>query len=256
MSNEDNYYIEPLNPDSFTFPDPREALEDGLLAYGGDLSSARLLSAYKQGIFPWYRENEPILWWSPNPRLLLYPEKFIVRKSFKRVLRSGKFTVTFDRHFSDIINYCATVYREGQEETWILDEMKEAYERLHQEGFAHSVEVYLEGKLVGGLYGLSIGKAFFGESMFSLVSDASKVAFKALSDVLGSRGYDFIDCQMKTDHMVRLGAEVVERDIFLDALEVTVEKPTHVGSWSDLQWTYDAFEQSPKETSSALSVCD
>ncbi len=247
MSDEDNHYIQPLNPASCAFPDPRMAPDDGLLAYGGDLSSARLLSAYKQGIFPWYRESEPILWWSPNPRLLLYPTKFIVRKSFKRVLRSGKFTVTFDKHFSEVINYCASVYREGQEATWILDEMKEAYERLHHEGFAHSVEVHLEGNLVGGLYGLSIGKAFFGESMFSLVSDASKVAFKALSDVLGSRGYDFIDCQMKTDHMVRLGAEVVDRDIFLDALEITVQKPTHVGSWSDFSWTYDFFDSIAKK---------
>jgi leucyl/phenylalanyl-tRNA--protein transferase len=222
----------------FPFPDPRTADDEGLLGYGGDLSSARLLSAYKQGIFPWYSKDDPILWWSPNPRLLLYPDKFIVRKSFKRVLRSGKFTVTFDKHFTEVIKHCAGVHRKGQEATWIMDEMKEAYTQLHEEGFAHSVEVHLEGNLVGGLYGVSLGKAFFGESMFSLVSDASKVAFKALSDVLGSKGYDFIDCQMKTDHMVRLGAEVVERSVFLDALAITVTKPTIVGSWHTFHWKY------------------
>jgi leucyl/phenylalanyl-tRNA--protein transferase len=197
-----------------------------------------LIAAYKKGIFPWYAQGDPILWWSPNPRLLLYPANFKVRKSFRRVLRSGKFTVTFDKRFSDVIKQCATVYREGQESTWIVPEIKEAYIRLHEEGVAHSVEVYKEGKLVGGLYGLALGKAFFGESMFSFVPDASKVAFKALSDVLGSRGYDFIDCQMKTDHMIGLGAEVVERDIFLDALEETLEKPTDLGSWQHFTWEY------------------
>ena len=222
----------------YPFPDPRNLDDEGLLGYGGDLSSDRLLSAYQQGVFPWYSKDDPILWWSPNPRLLLYPDKFIVRKSFKRVLRSEKFTVTFDKHFSEVIGHCATVTREGQEATWIMDEMKKAYEQLHKEGFAHSVEVHFEGKLVGGLYGVSLGKAFFGESMFSLASDASKVAFKALSDVLGSKGYDFIDCQMKTDHLVRLGAEVVERAFFLDALKVTVKKPTIVGSWETFSWTY------------------
>ena len=237
-STEEEYYIPPLSKYSSTFPDPRYAPDEGLLAYGGDLSSHRLLFAYKKGIFPWYSKDDPILWWSPNPRLLLYPDKFIVRKSFRRVLRSGKFTVTFDKHFSEVITHCATVYREGQEASWIVDEIIEAYTRLHEEGFAHSVEVHKDGELVGGLYGIAFGRAFFGESMFSLVSDASKIAFKALSDVLGARGYDFIDCQMKTDHMVRLGAEVVERNIFLDALEVAIEKPTDFGSWQKFHWEY------------------
>lgn len=223
---------------NIAFPDPRTVDDDGLIGYGGDLSTLMLLSAYKQGIFPWYSQGEPILWWSPDPRLILYPHKFIVRKSFRRVLRSGKFTVAFDKDFEQIIAHCATVYREGQEATWITHEMIEAYTRLHHQGFAHCVGVYLEGKLVGGLYGLSIGGAFFGESMFSLVSDASKVAFKALSDVLGRRGYDFIDCQMKTEHMVRLGAEVVEREDFLDALEATILKPTQSGSWDTFHWEY------------------
>jgi len=238
MFEEDGYFIPPLSKDPTAFPDPHTASDEGLLAYGGDLSPVRLIAAYKKGIFPWYSQGDPILWWSPNPRLLLYPENFKVRKSFRRVLRSGKFTVTFDERFSDVIKQCATVYREGQESTWIVSEIEEAYIRLHEEGVAHSVEVYKEGKLVGGLYGLALGKAFFGESMFSLVPDASKVAFKALSDVLGSRGYDFIDCQMKTDHMIGLGAEVVERDVFLDALEKTLEKPTDLGSWQHFMWEY------------------
>ena len=235
---EETYYVPALSRHAFTFPDPRYAPDEGLLAYGGDLTSHRLLTAYKQGIFPWYSKDDPILWWSPNPRLLLYPEKFKLRKSFRRVLRSGKFSVTFDRHFSEVIHRCASIYREGQEASWIVPDIIEAYTRLHEEGFGHSVEVHLDGKLVGGLYGIAYGKAFFGESMFSLVSDASKVAFKALSDVLGSRGYDFIDCQMKTDHMVGLGAEVIERDIFLDALEIAIKKPTDFGKWHDFKWEY------------------
>jgi leucyl/phenylalanyl-tRNA--protein transferase len=238
MNDEENYYIPPLSKYDSNFPDPRLASDEGLLAYGGDLSSHRLLIAYKKGIFPWYAEGDPILWWSPNPRLLLYPNKFKLRKSFRRVLRSGKFSVTFDKHFDEVISHCSTVHREGQETSWIVPEIKEAYTRLHKEGFGHSVEVHLEGKLVGGLYGIAFGRAFFGESMFSLVSDASKVAFKALSDVLGSRGYDFIDCQMKTDHMIGMGAEVIERDIFLDALEIAIEKPTDFGKWHDLKWEY------------------
>jgi len=235
---EEDYYVPPLSKYSSTFPDPRHAPDEGLLAYGGDLSSHRLLFGYKKGIFPWYAEGDPILWWSPNPRLLLYPDKFKLRKSFRRVLRSGKFTVTFDKHFDEVISHCATVHREGQEASWIVPEIVEAYTKLHEEGFGHSVEVYLDGKLVGGLYGIAFGKAFFGESMFSLAPDASKVAFKALSDVLGSRGYDFIDCQMKTDHMIGLGAEVIERDIFLDALEIAIDKPTDFGKWYDFKWDY------------------
>jgi leucyl/phenylalanyl-tRNA--protein transferase len=239
MSDEENYFILPLSKHATDFPDPRSAPDEGLLAYGGDLSSSRILTAYKQGIFPWYSQGDPILWWSPNPRLILYPHNFKVKKSFRRVLRSGKFSVTFDQRFSDVIRYCATVPRDGQNSTWIVPEMEEAYIRLHEEGFAHSVEVYKEEKLVGGLYGISLGKAFFGESMFSLVPDASKVAFKALSDVLGRRGYDFIDCQMKTDHMISLGAEVVEREVFLDMLENTLEKLTDSGSWQHIKWEYN-----------------
>ena len=231
-------YVTPLNKHFSVFPNPRYSDDEGLLAYGGDLSSKRLLLAYKQGIFPWYTDGDPILWWSPNPRLILYTDKFKLRKSFRRVLRSGKFSVTFDREFDRVIEHCATIYRDGQEATWIVPEMMGAYKRLHREGYAHSVEVYFENELVGGLYGVALGNAFFGESKFSLVSDASKVAFKALSDVLGSRGYDFIDCQMKTDHMIGLGAEVIERDDFLDALDIAVDGSTDVGKWHEFNWEY------------------
>jgi len=249
---EEEYYVTPLGKHFVVFPNPHYASNEGLLAYGGDLSSKRLLLAYQNGIFPWYTEGDPILWWSPNPRLLLYPEKFKLRKSFRRVLRSGKFSVTFDQNFREIIKRCATIIRDGQEATWILPEMMNAYIRLHDEGYAHSIEVHLEGKLVGGLYGVAYGKAFFGESMFSEVSDASKVAFKALSDVLGSRGYDFIDCQMKTDHLISLGAEVVERDLFLETLEIAMDNPSDIGAWHDWHWSYNELEHQ----TSAVDSCD
>ncbi len=242
MFDEEEYLIPRLRSHDYRFPDPRKASDEGLLAYGGDLSVPRLMAAYRQGIFPWYNEGDPILWWSPDPRLLLYPHKFKVRKSFRRVLRSGKFSVTFDRHFDEVVSYCAHIPREGQESSWIVPEMQRAYNYLFEVGTGHSVEVYLDGKLVGGLYGLAIGKIFFGESMFSLVSDASKVAFKALSDVLGRRGYDFIDCQMKTDHMVGLGAEVVSRDDYLDALKTAVAEPGDAGSWGHFSWVYEEPE--------------
>jgi len=238
MVEEESCLVPPLSDYACHFPNPRYSSDEGLLAYGGDLSSSRLLSAYRNGIFPWYSEGDPILWWSPNPRLLLYPKKFYVRKSFRRVLRQGKLTVRFDHAFAKVIRYCATIPREGQAGSWIVPEMEAAYIRLHEEGFAHSVEVYKEGELAGGLYGISMGKAFFGESMFSLVSDASKVAFKALSDVLGTKGYDFIDCQMKTDHMVGLGAECVARDIYLDALQEALDKPSDLGKWQHFKWSY------------------
>ncbi len=238
MFDEEEYLIPRLSSYSYIFPDPRNASDEGLLAYGGDLCSPRLRAAYRQGIFPWYNSGDPILWWSPNPRLLLYPNKFYMRKSFRRVLRSGKFTVTFDKEFSNVIKHCAMVPRDGQNHTWITEEIKEAFIALHEEGFAHSVEVYKEDKLVGGLYGIAMGKAFFGESMFSLVSNASKVAFKALSDVLGSRGYDFIDCQMKTDHMIGLGAKIVQRDIFLNELHEALQKSSDLGPWQHFNWEY------------------
>jgi len=235
---DDDYLISPLGMDHI-FPNPRNASDEGLLAFGGDLSPSRLLTAYKKGIFPWYSKGDPILWWSPDPRLLLYPSQFKVSKSFRKTLKSKKFEVKFDTNFSDVIRACAYTPREGQNSTWILPEMQEAYLELHRQGFAHSVESYIDGKLVGGLYGIAIGKAFFGESMFSHVSDASKVVFKALSDVLALRSYDFIDCQIPTEHLKSLGAVVVCRDEFLDSLKATIKKPGDLGSWQHYKWEYN-----------------
>ena len=229
--------IPPLRRD-LVFPNPRYAATEGLLAYGGDLSPSRLLTAYRKGIFPWYSADDPILWWSPDPRLVLYPEQFKVSKSFRRVLRNGGFSVTFDHAFEEVIRYCGTVPREGQRGTWLLEEMQKAYIELHKMGFAHSVEVYLDGALAGGLYGVAMGKTFFGESMFSLRSNASKIAFKALSDVLGLRSYDFIDCQVSNEHLLRLGATAISRDSFLDRLEKSLEKPSDLGGWQDFSWEY------------------
>jgi len=239
MFDEEFYLIAPLSEYSYSFPNPRFASDEGLLAYGGDLSTPRLLTAYRNGIFPWYNEGDPILWWSPDPRLVLYPGDFYVRKSFRKVLRNKGFEVRFDRSFEEVITCCATTPRKGQKGSWIVPEMREAFIRLHHEGYAHSVEVYLEGRLVGGLYGLALGKAFFGESMFSHVKDASKVAFKALNDVLAKRGYDFIDCQLPTDHMKGLGAKEISRDRFLYELDAALQKPSDLGYWHDFTWRYE-----------------
>ena len=235
---DDDYFIAPLSRYSHTFPDPRYAAKEGLLAYGGDLHPDRILNAYRRGIFPWYSPGDPILWWSPDPRLLLYPERFKLRRSFRRVLRNRDYTVRFDRDFSSVIAACADAPREGQRGTWLTPEMREAYTELHRRGFAHSVEVYENDRLVGGLYGIALGGGFFGESMFSRAKDGSKIALKALSDVLREKGYDFIDCQVVTDHLVGLGAEPVPRERFLRELEETLLKPSDVGSWSNFHWEY------------------
>ena len=235
---DDNYAIAPLGS-SHIFPNPRHSADEGLLAYGGDLSPNRILTAYRKGIFPWYNEDDPILWWSPNPRLVLYPEEFKVNKSFRRFLRQRRYSVKFDNNFRDVIEYCSQVERNGQSGTWIIDDMKRAYIELFNMGFAHSVEVYEENILVGGLYGLSMGRVFFGESMFSLKNSASKVAFKALSDVLGSRGYDFIDCQVKNSYLVQMGARDIERDIFLDELDYALSRSSDLGSWQKFKWEYE-----------------
>ncbi len=235
---DEDFILPQLSRFDFRFPDPRSAPKEGLLAHGGDLSPTRLLEAYRQGIFPWYAAGDPILWWSPDPRLILYPEKFKVRKSFRKVLRNRGFEVRFDTDFESVIHACATVPRRGQKGSWILPEVEEAYTVLHHQGYAHSVEVYLDEALVGGLYGVAVGAVFCGESMFSKVKDASKVAFKALSDVLASRGYDFIDCQLPTDHMIGLGAETISRDRFLTLLQKATRKETQIGSWRHFRWEY------------------
>jgi len=234
---DENIFIPKLSKFSFAFPSPREAGSEGLLAYGGGLEPSRLLTAYKKGIFPWYSKDDPILWWSPNPRLVLYPKDFKVKKSFRKILRSSKFIVKFDHNFRQTIKICAKI-REGNEETWLIKDMQDAYIELHNMGFAHSVEVYEDDEFIGGLYGIAIGKAFCGESMVSLKPNASKVALKALSDILKEQNYKFIDCQVQTDHLQSLGAVLIDRDIFLDQLEVAMQKCADIGSWRDYRWKY------------------
>ncbi len=214
------------------FPQPRNANSDGLLAMGGDLQVERLLLAYANGIFPWYAEGEPILWFSPDPRLVLLPEKFKPSKSLARNRRSGKFETRFDSAFSDVIRRCASMNRKGQQGTWITSDMITAYEQLHEMGRAHSVETFCGGKLGGGLYGVSLGRTFFGESMFHEVSDASKIALWALAERLSQWNFDLVDCQMTTPHLASLGATEIPRDEFLDRIRESVAKNPPPDNWS------------------------
>jgi leucyl/phenylalanyl-tRNA--protein transferase len=219
--------------DDLVFPPPDYADPSGLLAVGGDLSSERLLEAYRAGIFPWYSDDQPILWWSPDPRFVLELDEFKLSRSLGKTLRRKVFQVTFDRVFDEVIAACASVPREGQSGTWITPEMQEAYVNLHGLGYAHSVETWFKGELVGGLYGVSLGKAFFGESMFHRKADASKVALAILVQKLKSWDFQFIDSQMTTDHMARLGAREVPRRIFLKRLKSALRHPTKRGKWRD-----------------------
>jgi leucyl/phenylalanyl-tRNA--protein transferase len=214
------------------FPDPSLADEDGLLAVGGDLSPQRLLMAYGRGIFPWYSENAPILWWSPEPRLILEPSRVHVPKRLERILRQGAFRFTLDTAFERVIAGCAQTPRRGACGTWIVPEMLAAYCRLHELGFAHSIEVWSGGTLVGGLYGVALGGAFFGESMFYNEPDASKAGFVTLIRALNRAGFILFDCQQTTAHMVRFGGFEVSRDEFLSRLEQALELPSPRGPWS------------------------
>ena len=198
------------------FPNPSLADEDGLLAVGGDLSSHRLLLAYQNGIFPWYNDDTPILWYSPHERFVLFPDELKVAKSMQQVVRSGRFKVTYDRNFAEVIDACSSVGRKGQDGTWITADMKNAYIRLHKEGHAHSVEVWEDGKLAGGLYGVQIGEVFCGESMFSKVSNASKAALISLCN---TGEYKLIDCQVYTEHLESLGARMIAREEYLRILQ-------------------------------------
>ena len=213
------------------FP-PVDHAEDGLLAVGGDLSSERLLRAYAEGIFPWYSEGQPILWHSPDPRFVLTPPQFRVPRSLRRVVRAQRFEITLDLAFGEVIDACGTTPRPTQGGTWITCEMKQAYEELHALGFAHSAEAWDRGKLVGGLYGVSLGSAFFGESMFAHEDDASKVALVAMVDQLARWGNTLIDCQVETNHLARFGAENWPRERYLNALEEALGRPTRRGRWS------------------------
>ncbi len=217
------------------FPDPEEADPDGLLAVGGDLSPQRLLTAYANGIFPWYSEDSPILWWSTNPRLILLPEEFHMPRSLRRVLKRGTFSFTLDKDFEGVIRGCAHACRPEQEGTWIVEDMFEAYTLLHELGYAHSVEAWKDGKLVGGLYGVSLGSVFFGESMFYCEPDASKAAFAVLVQQLAQWNFSLIDCQQTTDHLLRFGAREVPRFRFLAMLREAMNVPTKEGPW-ELDW--------------------
>lgn len=219
-------------PEEIAFPSPEESEPDGLLAVGGDLSAQRLIAAYSLGIFPWYSDGEPILWWSPDPRMVLFPKDFRISKSLKKAANNGKFVVKFDTAFEDVIENCASVPRADQDGlTWITQEMKEAYTILHKKGIAHSVETYTEGQLVGGLYGLSLGGCFFGESMFHTVTDASKVALYHLVNKLTEWAFDMIDVQQETEHLKSLGAIPIERKDFLPLLNKSMQRKSIVGKW-------------------------
>lgn len=206
------------------FPDPRTAAGDRPLAQGGDLSPELLLHAYSRGIFPWFSGDEPILWWSPDPRCVLLPQNLKVRLSLQKQTRRQGWSLSINKDFAAVIAACAQVPRPGQCGTWIVPQMQEAYCRLHGLGYAHSVEVYWQGELVGGLYGLALGTVFFGESMFHHRADASKIALVGLVEVLVQRGFTLIDCQQATAHILSMGAEVWPRSRFLDALALAVGK--------------------------------
>lgn len=237
--------LPPHDPD--VFPDVRRALEqpNGLLAVGGDLSLERLTNAYRRGIFPWFGPGDPILWWSPNPRTVLMPTEVHVSRSLRKHLRRRELGVTMDRAFARVIRGCSAP-RGGQAGTWIIPEMIAAYEHLHRAGLAHSVEVWAGERLVGGLYGVAIGRAFFGESMFSRVADASKVALVHLCRHLAERGFGLIDCQMQTEHLMRMGAKEVPRTQFVASLGrwCTLDSPR--GDWNDGQIHYP--QDRPAET--------
>ena len=211
-----------------------------LLAVGGDLSPERLLSAYASGIFPWYDENSPILWWSLDPRLVMSFDKLHVSRRVKRKIRNKKYKVTLDTDFEQVIRNCAMKFRPGQAGTWIVPEMIDAYIKLHKLGFAHSVEVWNEsGKLSGGLYGISLGKVFSGESMFFIEPDASKVGFSYLVQYLKNREFHFIDCQQPTDHLKSLGAEEISRELFLEKLDEALDYSALRGVWQFMPGEYE-----------------
>lgn len=219
--------------DQLVFPPVEEAEDWGGLALGGDLSPERLLLAYCSGIFPWYEEGQPIIWHAPDPRFVLFPQKLKVSKSMRPILNQKKFAISYDTDFLNVILHCQQTKRRGQRGTWITEEMLEAYCNLHQLGLAHSVEVRQEGKLVGGLYGISLGNIFFGESMFSKISNASKAGFITLVHDLQKQGVSLIDCQVYTKHLESLGAENIPRKEYMDLLDEGLDADTLRGKWTD-----------------------
>jgi len=219
LNKHDHHFPLHFLSDRLEFPPIDHANEDGLLAIGGDLSPERLLLAYQNGIFPWFNDDAMILWWSPDPRMVLYPEKVKISKSMRKVLAKSAFRLTKNRCFDEVIAHCASQKRKGQNGTWITKNMKKAYHILFEKGFAKSYEVWLGDDLVGGLYGIDLGHVFCGESMFSLVSNASKYAFIKLAKDLEIANYKIIDCQVYTEHLESLGAEEIERSQFLEILK-------------------------------------
>ena len=221
-----------LLSEDLAFPSPEQADTEGLLAIGGDLSPQRLVLAYSTGIFPWYSEGEPILWWSPDPRMVIRPEEFCPSKSLKKVAKKQTYRLSMDEAFEDVMRACGRMIRNGQDGTWITHDMIEGYRALHEIGVAHSVECWRGDQLVGGLYGLSLGNAFFGESMFSKDSNTSKLAFWALNDYAGAVGIEFIDCQLHNPHLESLGAYTIPRKEYLPWLYKAIEKDTRRGQWT------------------------
>jgi leucyl/phenylalanyl-tRNA--protein transferase len=219
--------------DDIIFPPVHLAEDNGIVAVGGDLSPERLMAAYAQGIFPWYSEGDPIIWWSPDPRFVLFPNELQVSKTMRQVLRRNLFHITMDKNFSEVIRGCQQP-RKHERGTWITREMMAAYVKLHELGIAHSVEVWQKGKLAGGLYGLSLGKCFFGESMFTRVSNASKTAFITLLQRLAKMEFLIIDCQIYTGHLERLGARFISRDEYIAILKEGLKHDTIQGSWQDM----------------------
>ena len=228
------YQLDPSHPG---FPNPDEAEPDGLIAIGGDLSPERLIKAYCCGIFPWFNDDDPILGWSLDPRMVLYPDEFHYSKSLRRVVQSGKYEVRIDTHFEQVMRHCAHVDRtaQGQTGTWITETMVEAYVRLHQLGLAHSFETYFHDTLVGGLYGVSLGPFFFGESMFHTMTDASKVAFVKLVQFAQKHHFRLIDAQQETPHLASLGARPIPRSEYLKELNVINSDNTLLGNWGSIE---------------------
>lgn len=213
------------------FPHPLQSGDDGLLAIGGELSQERLLLAYRYGIFPWYNEP-PILWWYIHPRCVLFPDKVKISKSMRSLINKNQFRVTIDENFEKVMRSCAATKRKDQDSTWIHEDMIKAYCRLHAQGYAHSLEVWQNNKLIGGLYGIALGKMFFGESMFSKVSNASKFGLIRLSVFLIKKGYNLIDCQQETDHMKSLGAQLMSKEEFYAKLKKNMSHSDEVGKWN------------------------
>ncbi|VAX11857.1 Leucyl/phenylalanyl-tRNA--protein transferase [hydrothermal vent metagenome] len=225
------YLLDSNNPDA-PFPDVATAEQDpnGLLAVGGDLSPSRLINAYRHGIFPWYSEEQPILWWSPDPRTVLFPEQLKISRSLRKTLRKQIYRISFDQHFEQVLQACAAP-RHDTDGTWITSSMEAAYVALHKQFAAHSIEVWHQDELVGGLYGVAIGQVFFGESMFSNMRDASKVGLVFLVERLKQYGYQLIDCQVYTEHLISLGAEEISRQQFINHLNHWCTQPVKEGAW-------------------------